>query len=49
MLISELTVYDFLRQKIKLSDSEARQYAKELSLAEEKFRYKLKKLHDSDP
>ncbi len=42
MLISELTVYDFLRQKIKLSDSEARQYAKELSLAEEKFRYELK-------
>lgn len=41
MLISELTVYDFLRQKIKLSDSEARQYAKELSLAEEKHHSEL--------
>ncbi len=42
MLISELSVYDFLRQKIKLSDSEARQYAKELSLAEEKLRSEWK-------
>jgi len=42
MLISELTVYDFLKEKIKLSDSDARRYAKELSLAEEKFRSETK-------
>jgi len=42
MLISELTVYDFLREKINLSDSDARRYAKELSLAEEKLRSEMK-------
>jgi hypothetical protein len=42
MLISELTVYDFLREKINLSDSDAWRYAKELSLAEEKLRNELK-------
>ncbi len=42
MLISELTIYDFLREKINLSDSDARRYAKELALAEEKLRYELK-------
>jgi hypothetical protein len=42
MLISELTVYDFLREKINLSESEARRYAKELSFAEEKLRNELK-------
>jgi len=42
MLISELTVYDFLREKIKLSDSDARRYAKELALAEEKLRLEVK-------
>ena len=42
MLISELTVYDFLREKINLSDSDARRYAKELSMAEEKLRNELK-------
>lgn len=30
MLISELTVYDFLKEKIKLSDSNAKRYTKEL-------------------
>ena len=42
MLISELTVYDFLREKINLSDSDARRYAKELAMAEEKLRNELK-------
>lgn len=42
MLISELTVYDFLREKINLSDSDARRYAKELALAEEKLRFEMK-------
>ena len=42
MLISELTVYDFLKEKINLSDSDARRFAKELSLAEEKLRFDMK-------
>lgn len=42
MLISELTVYDFLEDKIKLSESDARRYAKELAFAEEKLRAELK-------
>jgi len=42
MLISELTVYDFLREKINLSDSDARRYAKELAMAEEKLRLEMK-------
>lgn len=42
MLISELTVYDFLKDKIKLSDSDAKRYAKEMALAEEKLRYEVK-------
>ncbi len=42
MLISELSVYDFLREKINLSESDARKYAKELSLAEEKLRSEWK-------
>ena len=42
MLISELTVYDFLKDKIKLSDSDAKRYAKELSLAEEKLHKEVK-------
>lgn len=37
MLISELTVYDFLKEKLNLSDSDAKRYAKELALAEEKL------------
>lgn len=41
MLISELTVYDFLKDKIKLSDSDAKRYARELSLAEEKLESKI--------
>lgn len=42
MLISELTVYDFLKDKIKLSDSDAKRYAKEMSLAEERLRNEVK-------
>ncbi len=41
MLISELSVYDFLREKINLSESDARRYAKELALAEEKLRSEM--------
>ena len=37
MLISELTVYDFLKDKIKLSDSDAKRYAKEISQVGEKL------------
>ena len=36
MLISEITVYDFLKDKIKLPDSEARHFAKEIALVGEK-------------
>ena len=42
MLISELTVYDFLKDKIKLSDSDAKRYAKEMALVGEKVDPKLK-------
>jgi len=42
MLISELTVYDFLKDKIKLSDSDAKRYAKEMSLSEEKLRNEVR-------
>ncbi len=42
MLISELTVYDFSKDKIKLSESDAKRYAKELALAEEKLRHDIK-------
>lgn len=42
MLISESTVYDFLKDKIKLSDSDAKRYAKELASAEEKLRFELR-------
>ena len=42
MLISELSVYDFLREKINLSESDARRYARELALAEEKLRGEIK-------
>lgn len=41
-MISEITVYDFLKDKIKLSDSDAKRYAKEMSLAEEKLHDKIK-------
>ncbi len=41
MLIFELSVYDFLREKINLSESDARRYAKELALAEEKLRSEM--------
>lgn len=33
--ISEMEFYDFLKDRIKLSDSEARHYTKELFLSEE--------------
>ena len=42
MLISELTVYDFLKDQIKLSDSDARRYTRELFLSEERSRKKQK-------
>ena len=42
MLISEITVYDFLKDKIKLSDSDARKYVKELTYAEDQFRKETK-------
>ena len=42
MLISELTVYDFLKDKIKLSESDARRYAKELAFSEERLRNDIK-------
>ncbi|MEO6893662.1 MAG: hypothetical protein ABI136_01440 [Ginsengibacter sp.] len=42
MLISELTVDDFLKDKIKLPESDAKRYAKEMSLAEESLRKEIK-------
>ncbi len=42
MLISELTVYDFLKDKIKLPESDAKHYAKEIALAGEKSNIKVK-------
>lgn len=42
MPISELTVYDFLKDKIKFSDDDAKRYAKEMSLAEEGLRKEIK-------
>ena len=42
MLISEITVYDFLKEKIKLSDSDAKRYAKELGYAEDQWRKETK-------
>ena len=42
MLISEITVYDFLKEQIKLSDSDARRYTRELFLSEERSRKKQK-------
>jgi hypothetical protein len=42
MGISELSVYEFLKEKIKLSDTDARNYTKELSSAEEKLRFEIK-------
>ncbi len=37
MLISEISVYEFLKEKVNLSDSEAKKYAKELAYAEERL------------
>ena len=49
MLISELTVYDFLKDKIKLSDSDAKRYAKEMSLVGEKVDSQINnKLQEAD-
>ncbi len=42
MLISELTVYDFFKEKMKMPDAEAKKYAKEMSLAEEKLHAEIK-------
>jgi hypothetical protein len=41
MLISELTVYDFLKDKIKLSDSDAKRYAMEMALVDHKLNTKI--------
>lgn len=37
MLISEITIYEFLRDKVKLSENDAKKYAKEMAQAEEKL------------
>jgi hypothetical protein len=42
MLISELTVYDFLKDQIKLSDSDAKRYAKEIALVGEGLNSEIK-------
>ena len=42
MFISEISVYEFLKEKINLSDSDAKKYAKELALAEDKLHRNLK-------
>ncbi len=44
MLISEITVYDFLKEKIKLSESDARKYAQEMSYAEERLHIEVKEI-----
>lgn len=44
MLISELTVYDFLKDKIKLSDSDAKRYAMEMPYAEERLHIEVKEI-----
>lgn len=41
MLISELTVYDFLKEKIKLPENDAKHFAKEIALAGERFDNKV--------
>ena len=41
MFISELNVYDFLKDKINLSDTDARKYARELLLTEERLRKQI--------
>ena len=41
-LILALTVFDFLREKIKLSDTDARHDAKEYAAAEEKYRAEIR-------
>ena len=48
MLISELTVYDFLKEKLNLSDSDAKRYAKELAQAEEKLHKEIENGIDAE-
>ena len=48
-MISELTVYDFWKDKIKLSDNDAKRYAKEMSLVGEKVEMEIiQKLKEAD-
>lgn len=42
MLISEISVYEFLKDKVKLSDTDAKRYAKELAIAEEQLHKEVK-------
>ncbi len=42
MLISEISLYDFLKDKIKLPDSDAKKYVKELAYAEDQMRKERK-------
>lgn len=44
MLISELSVYDFLKEKIKLSEVDARKYAQELAYAEQRLHIEVKEI-----
>lgn len=46
MLISEITFYEFLKDQIKLSDSDARRYTKELFLSEEIKRKQERKIKE---
>ena len=43
MLVSELTIYDFLKEKIKLPENDAKHFAKEIALAGEKFNKKVER------
>lgn len=48
MLISELSAYDFFKEKIKLSESDARKYAKELANAEDQLQNETKVTIDEE-
>ncbi|MGI8952389.1 MAG: hypothetical protein ACR2FN_12500 [Chitinophagaceae bacterium] len=42
MLISEISVYEFLKEKIKLTDADAKKYARELAFAEDNLHSEIK-------
>ncbi|MEO6707379.1 MAG: hypothetical protein ABIN04_16180 [Ginsengibacter sp.] len=44
--ISEMEFYDFLKDRIKLSDGDARRYTKELFLSEEIREKREKEIHE---